>query len=118
MKFKITAMKSLKLYFEQQTIIFLSGTTIKQILPSFNIIIIPYLKFYDKLYYIIIFPSKLHTGTSIHYTCVVSLHITHKHNQLHDRLEYEPIDQEGVIVQIDGGSPSLWGLYNVISMSN
>ena len=47
-----------------------------------------------------IFPTKLRTGTSIHYTCVVRLRITYKHNQLHDRLEYEPIDQEGVIVQI------------------
>ena len=43
-------MKSLKLCFEQQTVIFLSGTTIKQILvwrtghiyiPSFDIIIMP-----------------------------------------------------------------------------
>ena len=37
-------------------------------------------------------------GTSIHYTCVIS--ITHRHNQLHDRLEYAPIDQECVIFQM------------------
>ena len=54
----------------------------------------------------------------MHYTCVVRLRITHKHNQLHDMLEYEPIDQEGVIVPIHRGSPSRWGLYNVIAMSN
>ena len=48
-----------------------------------------------------IFPSKIHTGTSIHYACVVGLRVTHKHNlQLLDRLEYEPIYQKGVIVKI------------------
>ena len=93
----MAAMKSLKLYSEQQTIIFLSGTTIKQILPSFDIIIMPKM---PRLALLNIFPSKLHIATSIYCTCVVSLHITHKHNQLHDRLEYEPIDQEGVIGQI------------------
>ena len=50
--------------------------------------------------FLYIFPSKLRTCTFIHYMCVVRLRITHKHNQLHDRLEYEPIDHEGVIVQI------------------
>ena len=52
-----------------------------------------------------IFPSKLHTGTSIHYTCVVALRITHDHNQLHDRFEYEPIDQEGVFRYTEGHLP-------------
>ena len=61
---------------------FLSGTTI--ILPAFDIIIM-YTMLREALLYI--FPSKLHTGTSLHYTCVVSLHITPQYNQLHDRLE-------------------------------
>ena len=38
---QMAAMKSPKTYFEQQAIIFLSGTTIKHILPSFDIIIMP-----------------------------------------------------------------------------
>ena len=51
----------------------LSGTTVKQILPSFDIIILPKMLQKALLY---ILPSKLHTGTYIHYMRVVSLHIT------------------------------------------
>ena len=58
-----------------QTIIFLSGTTIKQILPSFDVVM-PKM---TRKAMLSKFPSKLHTGTSIYYTCVVSLHITHEY---------------------------------------